>query len=181
MRRLRTEQIDLYLLHWRGSVPLAETLDALLALQDTGWIRYYGVSNFDVDDMEELWGLRGGPAVQTDQVLYNLAHRGIEVSLMPWLRRERIPPMAYSPIGHGELIGNSRLAAFAERIGMTAAQVALAWVLQHDDVIAIPKASRRERLRENIAALDQKLTREQLAQLDQMFPRPSRPIPLEMI
>jgi diketogulonate reductase-like aldo/keto reductase len=180
LRRLRTDRIDLYLLHWREGVPLAETLDAFVALQRAGKIRYYGVSNLDVADMEELWTLPGGPDVQTDQVLYNLARRGIEWDLLSWLREHGIPVMAYSPIERKALAEDPRLTAFARRYGMTAAQVAIAWLLRSDDVIVIPKASNRQHLVENIQALDFRLTREQLAELDQMFPPPGGPQPLEM-
>ena len=180
LRRLRTDRIDLYLLHWRGAVPLAETLDAFMALQQAGKIRYYGVSNLDVADMEELWTLPGGQDVQTDQVLYNLARRGIEWDLLPWLREHGNPVMAYSPIERKALAEDPRLTAFARRYGMTPAQVAIAWLLRSDDIIVIPKASNRQHLVENIQALDFRLTREQLAELDEMFPPPGGPKPLEM-
>ena len=126
MRRLRTDQLDLYLLHWRGNVPVAETLEAFIALHEAGKIRHYGVSNLDIADMQELWTLRGGQDVQTDQVLYNLARRGIEWDLLPSLREHGVPVMAYSPIERKALAEDQRLIAFARRYGMTPAQVAIA-------------------------------------------------------
>ena len=180
LRRLRTDRIDLYLLHWRDAVPLAETLDAFMALQQAGKIRHYGVSNLDVADMQELWTLPGGRDVQTDQVLYNLARRGIEWDLLPRLREHGVPVMAYSPIERKALADEPRLVAFGRRYRMTPAQVAIAWLLRHDDIIVMPKTSNRQHLREDIQALDVRLTPEQLAELDSMFPPPDRPRPLEM-
>jgi diketogulonate reductase-like aldo/keto reductase len=181
LRRLRTDRLDLYLLHWRGSVPLAETMEAFMTLQRDGKIRYYGVSNLDVDDMEELVSVPGGSDVQTDQVLYNLARRGIEWDLLPWLRERAIPVMAYSPIEQGRLLRNPKLIEFAKRYGHTPAQIALAWLLRNDDVVVIPKASHRERLLENLGALEIQLSDAQLAELDEMFPPPAGPRPLEML
>ncbi|MBY4949368.1 aldo/keto reductase [Cupriavidus respiraculi] len=181
LRRLGTDRIDLYLLHWRGTVPLAETLEAFLALQQAGKIRHFGVSNLDLDDMRELWSLPGGDQVQTDQVLYNLGRRGIEWDLLPWLRGLRIPVMAYSPIEQARLARHPQLAAFAARHGMTATQAALAWLLAQEDVIAIPKTARPERLRRNAVAASRALSPEQLAELDQLFPPPRGPSPLEML
>jgi diketogulonate reductase-like aldo/keto reductase len=179
--RLGTDRIDLYLLHWRGSVPLAETMEAFMALQRAGKIRCYGVSNLDLTDMKELWSVPGGSAVATNQLLYNLVRRGIEWDLLPWLRKQRMPVMAYSPIERANLVRNPKLAAFAQRHGMTTAQAALAWVLAKDDIIAIPKTSQRDRLRENFDALNQNLTAVQLAELDRLFPPPAAARPLEMI
>ena len=181
LRRLGTNWVDLYLLHWRGGVPLAETLDGIAALLEAGKIRSWGVSNFDVPDMEELVGLPGGPDVQTDQVLYNLTRRGVEWDLLPWLRERRIPVMAYSPIEQGRLLQKPGLLEFARHYSMTPAQVALAWLLTKPDVIAIPKTSHRERLRENAAVLQHRLTPAQLRELDELFPPPDGPRPLEMI
>jgi diketogulonate reductase-like aldo/keto reductase len=181
LRRLGTDQIDLYLLHWRGSVPLAETLEAFTSLQRAGKIRHYGVSNLDLDDMQEACAAAGGSAIATDQVLYNLVRRGIEWDLLPWLRKRRVPVMAYSPIEEGRLAGNAKLSAFAQRHDMTAAQAAIAWLLSKDDVMVIPKTSKRTRLEENLGALDRKLTAAQLAELDRLFPPPTGPRPLEMI
>ncbi|MDB6111970.1 MAG: aldo/keto reductase [Pedosphaera sp.] len=181
LRRLGTDQIDLYLLHWRGNVPLAETMEAFTELQEEGKIRYYGVSNLDLADMQELWSVPGGPDVATNQVLYNLAHRGIEWDLLPWLRKHGIPVMAYSPFGRGELVHNPKLVGFARHHGMTPAQVALAWLLAKDDVIAIPKTGHRDRLQEDLGALEHRLTKSQLAELDKLFLPPSGPRPLEML
>jgi diketogulonate reductase-like aldo/keto reductase len=181
LRRLNTDRIDLYLLHWRGNVPLDETLGAFVDLQQSGKIRFYGVSNFDLADMQELLPIPGGSQVVTDQVLYNLAHRGIEWDLLPWLREWGVPVMAYSPIGHSELVQDPKLESFARRHRMTPAQVALAWLLAKPDVIVIPKTGTRNRLKENLGALDHRLTKAQLAELDQLFPPPNGPRPLEML
>ena len=181
LARLRTDRIDLYLLHWRGNVPLAETIEAFVALQKAGKIHHFGVSNLDLADMQELWSVPGGPAVATNQLLYNLSRRGIEWDLLPGLRERRIPVMAYSPIEQAQLTSNPKLVDFARRHGMTPAQAGLAWLLAHDDVIVIPKTGRRDRLKENIGALDQRLTQTQLAELDRLFPPPTGPRPLEML
>lgn len=181
LRRLRTDRIDLYLLHWRGSIPLSETIEAFTRLKTQGKIRYYGVSNLDRDSMEELGSTPGGREVQTNQVLYNLARRGIEWDLLPYLRERHVPIMAYSPIEQGRLLRNRKLIDFARRSGMTPAQAALAWLLSKKDVIVIPKTARRDRLRENLGALDHQLTTAQLAELDRLFPPPEGPEPLEML
>jgi diketogulonate reductase-like aldo/keto reductase len=181
LRRLQTDRIDLYLLHWRGSVPLAETMDAFQALRQAGKIRFYGVSNLDLADLRELWSVPAGRVVATDQLLYNLSRRNLERDLLPWLREHGVPVMAYSPLEQSRLVGQSKLAGFARRHGMTPAQTALAWLLARDDVIVIPKTGRRERLKENLAALDHPLTPAQLAELDRLFPPPPAPGPLEML
>jgi diketogulonate reductase-like aldo/keto reductase len=181
LRRLGTDRIDLYLLHWRGNVPLAETMEAFRALQHLGKIRHYGVSNLDLVDMQELWRVPGGAAVATDQLLYNLARRGIEWDLLRWLRERRVPVMAYSPIEQAKLVRSPKLTDFAKRQGMAPAQAALAWLLAHDDVIVIPKTGCRERLKENLGALDHRLTKAQLEELDRLFPPPAGPRSLEML
>ncbi len=181
LKRLRTDRLDLYLLHWRGSIALSETIDGFMALQKAGKIRYYGVSNMDIDDLRELLSLPGGESVATNQLLYNLTRRGIEWDLAPWLRERKIPVMAYSPIEQSRLLSNPKLADFAKRHGMTPAQAALAWLLAKDDIIAIPKTGRRERLKENVGALDHSLTQEQVAELDRLFPPPKAQVPLEML
>lgn len=181
LKRLRTDRIDLYLLHWPGSVPLAETVEAFEALKKAGKIRHWGVSNFDTEEMEDLAGLPDGGNVQTNQVLYNLVRRGPEFDLAPWSRQRGIPLMAYSPVEQGALARNSRLAAVAARHNATPAQIALAWVMHQDGVIAIPKASSQEHVRQNVAALDIKLTGEDIADLDSAFPPPTRKRGLEMI
>lgn len=181
LKRLKTDYIDLYLLHWRGSIPLAETLEAFQTLQQAGKIRSYGVSNFDVEDMEEVSQLKGGNAVVTNQVLYNLMRRGIELNLLPWCREHNIPIMAYSPIEQGRLLNNRTLNTLAQKRGVTAAQIALAWVLHQENVIAIPKSSRIDHLEQNFAALNLKLNADELAALDAAFPLPTKPVPLQMI
>jgi diketogulonate reductase-like aldo/keto reductase len=181
LKRLKTDRIDLYLLHWRGSVPFAETLEALTALARAGKIRHYGVSNLDLDDMREWTALAGGEGTACNQLLYNLARRGIEWDLLPWLRERRIPVMAYSPLEQARLLTHAGLAAFARRYAMTPAQAALAWLLDKDDVIVIPKCAHRERLKENLGAREIRLTPAQRTELDQLFPPPSGPRPLEML
>jgi diketogulonate reductase-like aldo/keto reductase len=181
LKRLSTDRLDLYLLHWRGSVPLAETMEAFAALRAAGKIRHYGVSNLDRNDLKELWALPGGSEIQTDQVLYNLTRRGVEWELLPWLRERHIPIMAYSPIEQARLLRNQKLAAFARRHGMAPAQAALAWLLKDDDVIVIPKSAHPDRLRENLGAVEIRLSPEQLRELDGLFAPPSRATPLEML
>ncbi len=181
LKRLRTDCIDLYLLHWRGNLPFGETLEGFLALQKAGKIRYYGVSNMDLDDMQELFSLPGGEAVATNQLLYNLTRRGIEWDLLPWLRGKRIPVMAYSPIEQSRLLRNPKLVDFTKCHGMTPAQAALAWLMAKGDIITIPKTGRRDRVKENLGALDYELSADQLAELDRLFPPPKAPVPLEML
>ncbi|MFS2104974.1 aldo/keto reductase [Ralstonia sp. Ralssp135] len=181
LRRLGTDRLDLYLLHWRGDVPFEETLDGLQALQREGKIRHYGVSNLDLSDMEEWWDSPGGDQIAVNQLLYNLSRRGIEWDLLPWLHERRVPVMAYSPIEQARLVRHPKLVRFAQECGMTPAQVALAWLLARDGIIAIPKTGHRERLRENIGALSHTLTAEQLATLDSIFPPPKGPRALEML
>ena len=181
LKRLKTDHLDLYLLHWRGAVPFEETLSAFAALKESGKIRHFGVSNLDLADMRALWKLPHAAEIQTDQLLYNLVRRGIELDLLPWLRERRIPVMAYSPIEQGKLARNAKLAAFARESGMSAAQAALAWLLRNDDVIAIPKSARGDRMKENLEAARVELSGNQLAQLDRLFPRPSEPRALEML
>jgi diketogulonate reductase-like aldo/keto reductase len=181
LRRLETDRIDLYLLHWRGAVALAETLDAFEELVRTGKIRYWGVSNFDVDDMAELVGLPGGAAVQTDQVLYNLMRRGVEYDLLPWCAQRAMPVMAYSPLEQGRLLGDAELRRIAAEHSATPAQIALAWVMRREHVIAVVKASTPGHVKQSRIALDIHLTVDQLAALDAAFPPPTAKRPLEMI
>ncbi len=181
LKNLATDRIDLYLLHWRGGVPFAETLEALTALQRAGKIRHYGVSNLDLAEMSEWWRTAGGVATATNQLLYNLSRRGIEWDLLPWLRERRVPVMAYSPLEQARLFKNTKFAALAKASGITPAQLALAWLLDKDDVIVIPKCSSVVRVEENAAARDIKLTSAQLAELDRIFPPPSRARALEML
>ncbi len=180
LRRLKVDCLDVYLLHWRGSIPLAETLEAFQSLQQTGKIRDYGVSNFDVDDMEEAARLPGGQQIVTNQVLYNLAKRGIEWDLMPWCRQRGIPIMAYSPIEQGEMLDQPQLNAIAKRHDVSAAQVALAWLLRQEGMIVIPKSSNAAHVRENRAAYDLELTPEDVSDLDRAFPPPTKKTYLAM-
>jgi diketogulonate reductase-like aldo/keto reductase len=181
LKRLKTDRIDLYLLHWRGSVPLAETLAAFTRLKRDGKIRHHGVSNFDLDDMQEWVALSGGDTVAANQILYNLQRRGPEWELIPWCRERRIAIMAYTPLGQGRMLQNRTLAEIAARHNATSAQVALAWLLRQDGLMVIPKASRREHVRENRGTLDVKLTADDLAALDRAFPAPKGPTALGML
>ncbi len=181
LKRLGVDCLDLYLLHWRGDIPLAETVETFERLQAAGKIRHWGVSNLDVADMEELGELSGGAHCQTDQVLYNLSRRGIEWNLRPWCAARNMPVMAYSPLEQARLLKNARLDALAERLGATAAQVALAWLLRQDGVIVIPKASDPLRVAENFKAASLALDAEALAALDAIFPAPRGPCRLEML
>jgi diketogulonate reductase-like aldo/keto reductase len=180
LRRLKIETMDLYLLHWRGSYPLSETVAGFEALKAAGKIRHWGVSNFDAEDMGELFAA-GGTACASNQVLYNLTRRGIEHDLLPWCEAHKVPIMAYSPIEQGRLARNAALARIAEAHGATAAQVALAFVLSRPGVIAIPKSGNDAHVRDNRAAADLVLTVGDLAALDAAFPPPRRKRPLEMI
>ena len=180
LRRLNTDRIDLYLLHWRGRPPLAETMEAFQKLKAEGKIRHYGVSNLDTDDMQELWDVAGGAQTQVNQVYYNPAARGIEFDLLPWQRKRRVPFMAYSPVDQAKLATDRTLAAIGKRHNATAAQVALAWGLRHPDSIVIPKAVKPEHLRQNVAALEIALTPEDLAEIDKAFPPPKKKQRLEM-
>lgn len=181
LKRLGTDRIDLYLLHWRGRTPFAETIAAFEALQDAGKIRHWGVSNMDVDDMSEIARASGGDAMATNQVLYNLTRRGIEYDLLPQAQARGLPLMAYSPIEQGRLTKYPEVEDIADKHGVTPAQIALAWVLRQQGVIAIPKASTLSHVQENRAALEVKLTAEDLAELDEVFPPPNGPESLEMI
>jgi diketogulonate reductase-like aldo/keto reductase len=181
LKNLDTDRIDLYLLHWRGSVPFAETLEALTALQRAGKIRYYGVSNLDLSEMKQWWNAAGGNATTTNQLLYNLARRGIEWALLPWLRERRVPVMAYSPLEQARLLKNAKFAALARAAGITPAQMALAWLLTHDDVLVIPKSASAARVEENAAARDIKLSAAQLEVLDKLFAPPRGPVALDML
>lgn len=180
LRRLRTDRLDLYLLHWRGRVPLAETVEAMEALVTAGKVRQWGVSNLDVDDMEELVAA-GGKACVTDQILYNLGRRGPERELLPWLTEHGMSAMAYSPVEQGRLADDADLSEIAETVGLTAAQLALAWTLRRSEVIAIPKAGTVAHVRENRHAADVELSAEVLALLDDAFPAPRGRVRLEML
>jgi len=181
LKRLKKDIIDLYLLHWPGNFPLTETVAGFEELREAGKIRHYGVSNFHLNEMQNVWKVPGGSIVATNQVLYNLSRRNIEWDLLPWLRERKIPIMAYSPLEQARLLANKQVLAFAKRSGMSPAQIALAWLLSKDDVIVIPKTSSPDRLRENLKSLDQQLSTEQLAELDQLFPPPEGPSALDML
>jgi diketogulonate reductase-like aldo/keto reductase len=178
LKRLKTDRIDLYLLHWRGETPLAETVEAFEALVQARKIRQWGVSNFDVDDMQELNWLAAGRLAAANQVMYNLARRGIEYDLMPSCRRRHIAIMAYSPLDEGRLVRSRKLKPIAARLGATPAQVALAWLLRQRNVIAIPKAASVAHVQDNHAALALRLARADLSALDAAFPPPTRKLPL---
>ena len=192
LRRLRIEVIDLYLLHWRGDVPLAETVETFEKLRSGGKIRYWGVSNFDVDDMKELLAIENGTACAANQVLYNLQHREIESGLLSFheqstsagpARANHQPAfMAYSPVGHGRgLLNNATLKKIAKRHEANPGQIALAWVLRQPEVIAIPKASSKTHVRDNARSLEVNLTNEDLTELDHAFPPPRSKQPLPML
>lgn len=181
LKRLGTDRLDLHLLHWRGQYPLAETVAAFQALKAAGKIRHWGVSNLDASDMDELVNVPGGGGVATNQVLYNLGRRGIEWDLLPWMQRRGVPVMAYSPVEQAKLAKDRRLAALAAEHGVSAAQLALAFVLDREGVIAIPKAGRAAHVEENARALDVVITEQLRSALDALFPPPRRATPLEMI
>jgi diketogulonate reductase-like aldo/keto reductase len=192
LKRLRIDAIDLYLLHWRGSVPLEETVEAFEKLRSAGKIRRWGVSNFDVDDMSELWSIENGPNCAANQVLYNLENREIEFGLLDWSANNKVPIMAYSPVGHGRgLLDNPILKKIANRHDATTSQIALAWVLRQPgpppdrfavaNVITIPKASNERHVRDNARSIDIKLTREDFAELDNEFPPPKSQQSLPML
>ena len=180
LQRLKTDRLDLYLLHWRGSVPLAETVEGMEALIKAGKIRRWGVSNLDLGDMNELRRV-GGEACATDQILYNVTERGAEYDLIPDLARQNIPTMAYSPVGQGRLPESPALAAIAERHGVSEFEVALAWVLRNPAIIAIPKAADRAHVESNRRALDLQLSAEELSAIDKDFPPPARRTRLAML
>jgi diketogulonate reductase-like aldo/keto reductase len=179
LKRLKIDTIDLYLLHWPASHPFSETLEAFLALKTAGKIRNWGVSNFDVREMDDVVALPGGDGVASNQVLYNLNRRGIEFSLIPWCEKHRVPIMAYSPLDQGKLLQSREVERSAKRNSVTPAQVALAWVLRQKNMIVIPKAGSEAHVRENYGALDVHLDSEDMTALDRAFPVPGRKRPLE--
>jgi diketogulonate reductase-like aldo/keto reductase len=181
LRRLKTDRLDLYLLHWRGSVPLEETVAGFEELRRSGKIRHWGVSNFDTDDMDELLRVPAGENCAANQVLYNVTRRGPEFDLIPWMTEHRMPLMAYSPIEQGRLPRGGVLQRIGQKYGASPFQIALAWLLQKPDVIAIPKASSPDHVRDNHRALEIRLSPEDLDAIDAEFPPPRRKRPLEMI
>lgn len=181
LERLGIEQIDLYLLHWRGSVPLEETVEGMEALRRRGLINAWGVSNFDVDDMEELMAIPGGQNCAANQVLYNAARRGIEFDLLPWCQKRGMPVMAYSPLGQGDLLHHSEIIRLSKAYQATPAQIALAFVLERDGVLAIPKTGKADRVRELSEAVDLEISDEDWAELDRTLAPPSTKEPLAML
>jgi diketogulonate reductase-like aldo/keto reductase len=180
LRRLRTGRIDLYLLHWRGNVPLDETIEAFEGLRDDGKIRHWGVSNFDTDDMKEFLAA-GGKRCATNQILYNVTRRGAEFELLPFLAQHKIPAMAYSPVEQGRLPSTGVLAEIAKAHDASVPQIALAFLFRRKDLIVIPKAASIEHVRENHEALAITFSPEELAAIDRAFPPPSRKTPLDML
>lgn len=181
LQHLETDYLDLYLLHWRGEHPLADTVGALETLKAAGKIRSWGVSNFDIDDMEELFELPDGKNCAVNQVLYNLSRRGIEYDLLPWCQERHVPIMAYSPIEQGRLLRHPELVHIAKAYQATPAQIALAFLLDREGVIPIPKTVSLSRLQENRDAVELDITDEDFDRLDVAFPPPSRKMPLEML
>jgi diketogulonate reductase-like aldo/keto reductase len=180
LERLGVDRLDLYLLHWRGTVPLKDTVAGFELLQQRHLIRNWGVSNFDIDDMRELVAVPGGAACSVNQVWYSLSQRGVERELLPWMRLYQMPLMAYSPFDEGELLQHPRLLDMARRLGVEAAQLALAWLLAQPNVMSIPKATRALHLRQNWAVQQWRITADQLMELDRLFPAPQAPVPLAM-
>ncbi|POP42299.1 hypothetical protein CHU32_03415 [Superficieibacter electus] len=186
LRRLGTDHLDLYLLHWRGNYSLAETVDVMETLIAQGKIARWGVSNLDIDDMHELWQVDGGRQCATNQVLYHLASRGIEYDLLPWCQQQSLPVMAYCPLAQAGrlrngLMNNATVLDIAHAHNASAAQILLAWVITHQGVMAIPKASSVEHVKENAAALNITLSADELAKLDRVFPAPQRKMPLDVV
>ena len=177
-KRLGLDHIDLYLLHWPGSHPLAHTVAAFEALREKGQIRHWGVSNFDVDEMAALWAVEGGRSCAANQVYYSLSRRGVEFDLLPWQRERKVPTMAYCPIDQGTLARSNALAPLAARLNATPAQVALAWLASRGDVIAVPKAVQEPHLRDNFAAASLQLDAQALTEVDTLFAPPRRKVAL---
>ncbi|MGM3225711.1 aldo/keto reductase [Dickeya zeae] len=186
LKRLKTDYIDLYLLHWRGRIPLTDTITAMERLQLAGKIGRWGVSNLDTRDMVELWSCQGGNQCQTNQVLYHLASRGIEYDLLPWCQQRQLPVMAYCPLAQAgqlrhDLLAHPAVVQVARQQALTPAQVLLAWVVRQSGVIAIPKASTLAHVKENAVALDVTLSPEQIAILDEAYPAPRHKQPLDVV
>jgi diketogulonate reductase-like aldo/keto reductase len=175
------DSIDLYLLHWRGSVPLAETLEAFEKLAKRGDILSYGVSNFDTPDLEEAWALPFGSGIACNQILYNLKRRAVEYDLLPWCREHHVPVIAYSPVEQGRLLKDRKLREIAERHAATPSQLAIAWLLAQPEIIAVPKSAFLKHVEENRAAAEIELSADDLARIDAIFPRPKARKPLEML
>jgi len=181
LKRLKTDVIDLYLLHWQGGYPFEETVAGMMDLKQEGKIRHWGVSNMDVDEMDEIVAVRKGNTCAVNQILYNLSRRGVEYDLLPWCAEHSIPVMAYSPIEQSRILKDRTLAAVAKRHNATPAQAALAWVLRNPNIIAIPKAGKTAHVEENAGSLAVNLTPEDLAEFDAAFRPPTRKMHLEML
>jgi diketogulonate reductase-like aldo/keto reductase len=181
LRRLGVDRIDLYLLHWRGSIPLTETFEAFTKLVDDNKIGAFGVSNFDREDLQEAWTVPAGRHITTNQILFNLTRRNAEHTVLPWCREHQVPIMAYSPVEQGRLLTKRKLITIAEKRGATPARIAIAWLLAQPDTIVIPKAGDPEHVAENRGAADIELTETELRELDEAFPRPAKRRPLEML
>ncbi|WP_194208487.1 aldo/keto reductase [Superficieibacter sp. 1612_C1] len=186
LRRLGTDHLDLYLLHWRGNYSLAETVEVMETLIAQGKIARWGVSNLDINDMQELWQVDGGQQCATNQVLYHLASRGIEYDLLPWCQQQSLPVMAYCPLAQAGrlrngLLNNNAVLDIAQAHNASAAQILLAWVISHQGVMAIPKASSVAHVKENAEALNITLSADELAKLDRAFPAPQRKMPLDVV
>lgn len=180
LKKLKTDYLDLYLLHWQGSYPFNETVSAMIKLQQEGKIKQWGVSNMDVSEMEEFFALPQGNTCAADQVAYNLQTRGIEFDLLPWAKNKNMPVIAYSPIGEGNLVENKLLKEIAQKHQATSVQIALAWTMRNQGLIAIPKAGSVAHVKENYESLSIKLTSQDLELLDKLFPPPDKKIPLAL-
>ncbi|WP_234367895.1 aldo/keto reductase [Parabacteroides pacaensis] len=181
LKRLNTDYLDLYLLHWQGRHPFEETVQAMLELQAEGKIKQWGVSNMDVEEMDKFYAIPGGETCAANEVLYNLTRRGIEYDLIPWCRKHKIPVIAYSPVEQGRILEHRLLTEIAEQHHATPAQIALAWVIRNPGIIAIPKAASVKHVQENFKSLFIRLSEDDLKQLDRVFPKPHRKMPLEML
>lgn len=180
LKKLKTDYLDLYLLHWQGSYPFNETVSAMIKLQQEGKIKQWGVSNMDVSEMEEFFALPQGNTCAADQVAYNLQTRGIEFDLLPWAKNKNMPVIAYSPIGEGNLVENKLIKEIAQKHQATSVQIALAWTIRNEGLIAIPKAGSVAHVKENYESLSIKLTLQDLELLDKLFPPPDKKIPLAL-
>lgn len=186
LQRLGTDYLDLYLYHWRGNVPLAETVSELQRLQDQGLVKAWGVSNFDVADLDELWALPQGPNAQANEDLYHLGSRGLDYAVLPWQRQHHLPLIAYSPVAQGDAWGqhlttNPVVRQLAEKYQVSIYQILLAWVIRHDQVLAIPQTSSVAHMRQNLAAGDLTLSAADLTALDGQYPAPTHKLPLDVI
>lgn len=185
LKRLGTDYLDLYLLHWRGRIPLEETIEGMEKLRKEGKILRWGVSNFDTDDMEELWNTANGSNCAINQVLYHLGSRGIDFDLLPWHREHHVPIMAYSPLAQGgtlrrQLLTDPIVNEIAKKYNVKPLQIALAWTIRTNNVIAIPKAGQEQHVLENAEAAAIELTQEDLNRLDEAFPKPRKKVPLDI-